>query len=94
MADWKDVAELLFPEVTETIDGLLKKYPEREEKAALRFAPSPTGFLHVGSLATALIGRIYATQQGGSFVLRIEDTDQKREIEGAASGLISSFSDF
>lgn len=94
MADWKDVADLLFPEVTETIDDLLNKYPERSEPVALRFAPSPTGFLHIGSLATALIGRIYSTQHMGSFILRIEDTDQKREIEGAAAWLISSFSDF
>ena len=81
MADWNDVANLLFPEVTETIDDLLKKYPEREQQTTLRFAPSPTGFLHIGSLATALVGRIYSSQRGGCFILRIEDTDQKREIE-------------
>jgi glutamyl-tRNA synthetase len=81
MADWKDLAEVLFPEVTETIEDLLKRYPERSGQVALRFAPSPTGFLHIGSLATALIGRIYSTQHSGSFILRIEDTDQKREIE-------------
>ena len=94
MKTWLDVAEKVFPEVRETVEDLLKRYPEREQKVALRFAPSPTGFLHIGSLATALIGRIYATQQGGSFVLRVEDTDQKREISGAASEQIQNFARF
>ena len=94
MATWLDVAEKIFPEVTETVEDVLKRYPEREQKTALRFAPSPTGFLHIGSLATALIGRICATQQGGVFLLRIEDTDQKREISGAASELIQNFARF
>jgi len=93
MATWLEVAERIFPEVKETVEDALKRYPEREQ-VALRFAPSPTGFLHVGSLATALIGRVYATQQGGVFLLRIEDTDQKREISGAAAELIQNFARF
>jgi glutamyl-tRNA synthetase len=48
-----------------------------------RFAPSPTGFLHLGSLRTALYAWLFARSQGGTFILRIEDTDQKREIAGA-----------
>ena len=55
-----------------------------------RFAPSPTGYLHVGGLMTALFSYLYARQQGGSFVLRIEDTDQTRFVEGAAEQLMSS----
>jgi glutamyl/glutaminyl-tRNA synthetase len=47
MADWKDLAEVLFPEVTETIEDALKKYPEREVNYVLRFSPSPTGYLHL-----------------------------------------------
>ncbi len=54
-----------------------------------RFAPSPTGFLHIGNLRSALFGYLLAKSQGGQFILRIEDTDQKREVEGAIESLIS-----
>jgi len=54
----------------------------------LRFAPSPTGFLHIGSLRTALFGYLIAKSLGGKFILRIEDTDQKREVAGAADKLV------
>jgi glutamyl-tRNA synthetase len=57
-------------------------------KIRLRFAPSPTGFLHIGSLRAALFGYLLAKSWGGEFILRIEDTDQKREVEGAADNLI------
>lgn len=52
-----------------------------------RFAPSPTGFLHIGSLRTALYAYVLAKHQGGQFILRIEDTDQKREVEGSIEAL-------
>jgi glutamyl-tRNA synthetase len=55
-----------------------------------RFAPSPTGFLHVGGVRTALFAWLVARQAGGQFVLRLEDTDQKREVEGSAEHLITS----
>jgi len=55
-----------------------------------RFAPSPTGFLHVGGLRTALYSYLFAKNQGGDFVLRIEDTDQKRLVPGAIESLIST----
>ncbi len=55
-----------------------------------RFAPSPTGFLHVGGIRTALFAYLVAKQAGGQFILRIEDTDQKREVEGSADHLIRS----
>ena len=61
-------------------------------KVRLRFAPSPTGFLHIGNLRTALFGYFLAKSQGGSFLLRIEDTDQKREVEGAVESLIKILS--
>ena len=54
----------------------------------LRFAPSPTGFLHVGGLRTALFCWLYARQQSGKFIFRLEDTDQKRLVEGAEKDLI------
>ena len=55
----------------------------KKENIRTRFAPSPTGFLHIGSLRTALFSYMYSKQHGGKFILRIEDTDAKREVEGA-----------
>jgi glutamyl-tRNA synthetase len=55
-----------------------------------RFAPSPTGFLHVGGVRTALFAWLLARQAKGQFILRLEDTDQKREVEGSAAHLMSS----
>ena len=65
---------------------LFKKQPQ----VRTRFAPSPTGFLHIGSLRTVLYVYIFAKQNKGKFVLRIEDTDQSRQIEGAVENLIKS----
>ena len=56
-----------------------------------RFAPSPTGYLHVGGLRTALYNYLYAKKTGGKFVLRIEDTDQSRKVEGAVENLLQTF---
>jgi len=56
----------------------------------VRFAPSPTGYLHVGGLRTALFNYLFARKQGGAFILRIEDTDQKRSIPGALENLITT----
>ena len=53
----------------------------------IRFAPSPTGFLHIGSLRTVLFDYIIAKKLNGKFILRIEDTDQKREVKGAVESL-------
>lgn len=58
------------------------------EKIRLRFAPSPTGFLHMGSLRTVLLGFLAAKSMKGKFILRIEDTDEKRKVEGAVEGLL------
>jgi nondiscriminating glutamyl-tRNA synthetase len=62
----------------------------KHEKVKTRFAPSPTGFLHVGGLRTALYAYIFAKQNNGGFVLRVEDTDQTREVEGAVESLLKS----
>lgn len=56
----------------------------------VRFAPSPTGFLHVGGLRTALYNYLFARHHSGKFILRIEDTDQSRKVEGAVENLIST----
>ncbi|QOJ28398.1 MAG: glutamate--tRNA ligase [Ignavibacteriales bacterium] len=60
------------------------------EKPRVRFAPSPTGYLHVGGLRTALYNYLYAKKNGGTFVLRIEDTDRNRYVEGAVENLIET----
>lgn len=62
------------------------------KKARLRFAPSPTGFLHLGNLRTALFGYLMAKSLNGDFILRLEDTDQKREVEGSLDKLINILS--
>ena len=97
MADNKELAELLFPDVTLTIDDLEKRYPPRnlgEGAQVTRFAPSPTGFLHTGSLFTSLISATIAKQSGGVYYFRLEDTDTKRTIEGSGDLLIEQLKEF
>ena len=97
MNDYEKLAELIFPEVTETIDDLEKRYPERilpEGAIVDRFAPSPTGFLHSGSLFTALVQWHFAKQSNGVFMLRLEDTDSKREVEGSGERLLQELAKF
>lgn len=82
--DYKKLADLLYPNVTETIGDLEKKYPERTLPASAevcRFAPSPTGRMHMGNLFASFIPEVIAHQTNGVFILRIEDTDEKRAIE-------------
>ena len=59
-------------------------------KVRTRFAPSPTGFMHLGGLRTALYAYLYAKSNGGDFILRIEDTDQQRYVEGAVELIYNS----
>ncbi len=94
--DYKDLANLIFPQARD-ISYYEEKYPERnlgEGAIVTRFAPSPTGFVHIGSLFQALVASKVAKQTGGVFFLRIEDTDQKREVENAITGIINSLRDF
>lgn len=82
----KDLANLIFPDITKTIDDYEKMYPERElpEGAKVtRYAPSPTGFMHIGNFMSSTINYCLAHNNGGVFYLRNEDTDSVREIEGA-----------
>ena len=86
--DYLKLAELLFPDVKETPDDIEARYPERnlpEGAKVTRIAPSPTGFFHFGGLFPATVCERLAHQSGGVFYLRIEDTDSKREVEGAAA---------
>ena len=94
--DYKDLANLIFPDVKE-ISYYEEKYPERklpEGAIVTRFAPSPTGFVHIGGLYQALVARTVAHKTGGVFFLRVEDTDQKREVENGVTGIVNSLKDF
>ena len=93
----KQLADLIFPEITETTDDLEKRYPVRdlpEGAQVTRFAPSPTGFLHTGSLFTSLVCRKVASQSQGVFYVRLEDTDTKREIAGSGEQLLEQLHTF
>ncbi len=95
--DFNYLADLLFPNLTLTTEDIEKRFPKRElpEGAKVtRFAPSPTGFVHFGGLFPSMVAERLAHQSGGVFYLRIEDTDAKREVEGAAEGLIKTLSTY
>ena len=86
------LAQLLFPEVTKTPEYYEEKFPYRKlpNKAEVtRMAPSPTGFIHLGNLYSALADERIAHKNGGVFFLRIEDTDEKRKVDGAVETIIN-----
>lgn len=94
--DRKDLANLIFPNAKD-ISYYEEKYPRRDLKEGAivtRFAPSPTGYVHIGGLYQCTISRKMANQTDGVFFLRIEDTDQKREVENATKGIVESLKDF
>ena len=95
--DYNYLAELLFPQITTTPEDMEARYPARqlpEGAKVTRFAPSPTGFVHFGGLFPSTVAERLAHQSGGVFYLRIEDTDAKREVEGAAEGLIRTLATY
>ena len=95
--DTNYLAELLFPRITGTPEDVEKQYPPRnlpEGAKVTRFAPSPTGFVHFGGLFPSTVGERLAHLSDGVFYLRIEDTDAKREVEGAAEGLIKTLATY
>ncbi|MBR1413631.1 MAG: glutamate--tRNA ligase [Bacilli bacterium] len=82
----KELADLIFPDITKTVADYEALYPERdlsENAKVTRYAPSPTGFMHIGNFLAAIIDYVIAKNSGGVFFLRNEDTDQAREVEGA-----------
>lgn len=94
--NYKELADLLFPDA-KPVTYYEEKYPARDLKegaAVVRFAPSPTGFVHIGGLYQSIINRKLADQTGGVFILRIEDTDQKRQIENGVVQIVDSLKDF
>jgi len=94
MADWKDLADLMFPDIHETIADLQEKYPPRENLICSRFAPSPTGFLHIGWIFASFAAWRFVKQNNWIFLLRIEDTDQKRQVDWAVESLLDSMKTF
>lgn len=97
MTDYNALAELLLPNIDKTPDYYENLYPARnlpEGASVVRVAPSPTGYLHLGTLFAGLVNRITATSSGGVFFTRIEDTDKKREIEGGIENIIDGFARF
>ena len=94
--NYKDLADLIFPDAKD-ISYYEEKYPERNLKEGAivtRFAPSPTGFVHIGGLYQSVIAKKLANQTEGVFFLRIEDTDQKREVENGIKDIVTSLKDF
>lgn len=87
----KELADLIFPNIDKTIEDYDKMYPERNLKEGAlvtRFAPSPTGFVHIGNLFQALTDYFLAKNSGGVFYLRNEDTDTKREVTDAVDKIM------
>ena len=81
----KELADLIFPNIDKTIADYEKEYPKRDLKdgaCVTRYAPSPTGFMHLGNFMSTLIDYIIAKQSNGIFYLRNEDTDKQREVDG------------
>ena len=96
MTDYIKLAELLFPDVKDTPEDLEVRFPQRQLKEGskvTRLAPSPTGFLHFGSLFAAFVASKTAGDDG-VFYLRIEDTDKKREVEDGVIGMVNGLKDF
>ncbi len=97
MTENEKMAELLLPHITKTPADYEALYPKRdlpEGARVTRIAPSPTGYLHLGTLFTALVNRLTATSTGGIFFTRIEDTDKKREVTGGIEDIIGGLNDY
>lgn len=95
--NYKELADLLYPDVNLTIEDLEKMYPKRnlpEGAEVLRFAPSPTGRMHMGNLFASFVPETFAHQSNGLFLLRIEDTDLKRTIDDGIKYIIDDFKEF
>ncbi len=94
--DYKDLAELIFPDAKDA-SFYEEKYPRRNLKegaVVTRYAPSPTGFVHIGGIFQCIIAKLVSKKTDGLFFLRIEDTDQKREIENGVTDIVSSLKSF
>lgn len=94
---FEKLAELIFPNIDKTPEYYLEKFKKRELKEGAkvtRYAPSPTGFQHIGGVFSSLVSERLAHQSEGVFYLRIEDTDQKREVSGAIDDTLKTMHTF
>ena len=94
--DYKELADLIFPDAKD-VSYYEEKYSKRdlpEGAIVTRFAPSPTGFVHIGGLYQSLVAKKQANQTKGVFFLRVEDTDQKREVENGVIGIVNALKDY
>lgn len=97
MSVYEELAARMFPHITQTPEDYERMYPPRqlpEGARVTRIAPSPTGYLHLGTFFTSLINRLTADATGGVFYFRLEDTDKKREVEGGADDILKGIRDF
>lgn len=93
----KDLANIIFPDIDKTIEDYEKMYPDRnmpEGSKVTRFAPSPTGYMHLGGFYQAIIDYVMAKNSNGLFYLRIEDTDTKREVKEAVDLIVESLNHY
>lgn len=97
MSIYAKLANAMFPNITKTPDDYEALYPQRqlaEGARVTRIAPSPTGYLHLGTFFTSMVNRMTADATGGLFFFRLEDTDKKREVEGGADDILKGMNDF
>ncbi len=97
MTDCKKIAELIFSDVDKSTEYYEELFPARdlpEDARVTRFAPSPTGYLHFGGLYAGFASKLTADTTGGVFMLRIEDTDKKREVEDGVTGIVTGLEAF
>ncbi len=97
MTDCKKIAELIFSDVDKSTEYYEELYPARnlpEGARVTRFAPSPTGYLHFGGLYAGFASKLTAQTTDGVFMLRIEDTDKKREVEDGVTGIVTGLEAF
>ena len=97
MSVYEELAARMFPQITKTPEDYERMYPPRqlpEGARVTRIAPSPTGYLHLGTFFTAMINRLTADATGGVFYFRLEDTDKKREVEGGADDILKGLREF
>ncbi|MEM9955009.1 MAG: glutamate--tRNA ligase family protein [Chloroflexota bacterium] len=91
--DFNALADFLFPDVTQTPADLEAQYPPRdlpEDAWVSRFAPSPTGFIHIGGIFAGLLNKVMTRATDGVYILRVEDTDQQREIEKGTEQIVEA----
>ncbi len=97
MSFYDELAQMMFPHITKTPEDYETQFPLRmlpDGARVTRIAPSPTGYLHLGTFFTSMVNRMTADATDGVFFFRLEDTDKKREVEGGADDILKGMNDF